>query len=90
MVTGGDGLNAHGRTKDITLIGYGASDLDEYVRDAAGEQGRVIRPDPEPEKGFYYRSDHFNFAKLGVPALERSGPCSVCSWASSSAGPSGC
>jgi Zn-dependent M28 family amino/carboxypeptidase len=65
-----DGLNVHGRTKDLTLIGYGASDLDDYARDVAGEQGRVIRPDPEPEKGFYYRSDHFNFAKFGVPALD--------------------
>jgi len=65
-----DGLNVHGRTKDLTLVGYGASDLDEYARDAAGEQGRVIRPDAEPEKGFYYRSDHFNFAKHGVPALD--------------------
>ena len=65
-----DGLNVYGRTKDITLIGLGASDLDDYVRDAAGEQGRVIRADPEPEKGFYYRSDHFNFAKQGVPALD--------------------
>jgi Zn-dependent M28 family amino/carboxypeptidase len=65
-----DGLNVNGRTRDLTLIGYGASDLDDYTRDAAGEQGRVIRPDPEPEKGFYYRSDHFNFAKLGVPALQ--------------------
>jgi Zn-dependent M28 family amino/carboxypeptidase/uncharacterized protein (DUF1684 family) len=65
-----DGINVHGRTKDLTLIGYGASDLDDYTRDAAGEQGRVIRPDPEPEKGFYYRSDHFNFAKQGVPALD--------------------
>jgi Zn-dependent M28 family amino/carboxypeptidase len=65
-----DGLNVNGRTKDLTLVGYGASDLDDYVRDAAGEQGRIIRPDPEPEKGFYYRSDHFNFAKLGVPALD--------------------
>jgi Zn-dependent M28 family amino/carboxypeptidase len=64
-----DGLNVNGRTKDLTLIGLGASDLEDYVRDAAGEQGRVIRPDPEPEKGFYYRSDHFNFAKQGVPAL---------------------
>ena len=64
-----DTLNVHGRTKDMTIIGFGASDLDDYVRDAAGEQGRVLRPDPEPEKGFYYRSDHFNFAKLGVPAL---------------------
>jgi Zn-dependent M28 family amino/carboxypeptidase/uncharacterized protein (DUF1684 family) len=65
-----DGLNVHGRTKDITLVGYGASDLDDYARDAAAEQGRTIRSDPEPEKGFYYRSDHFNFAKLGVPALD--------------------
>jgi Zn-dependent M28 family amino/carboxypeptidase len=65
-----DGLNVNGRTKDLTLVGYGASDLDDYTRDAAGEQGRVIRPDPEPEKGFYYRSDHFNFAKQGVPALD--------------------
>ena len=65
-----DGLNVHGRTKDLTLVGYGASDLDDYARDAAGEQGRVIRPDAEPEKGFYYRSDHFNFAKQGVPALD--------------------
>src|SRR3954463_10346933 len=65
-----DGLNVNGRTKDLTLVGYGASDLDDYTRDATGEQGRVIRPDPEPEKGFYYRSDHFNFAKQGVPALD--------------------
>jgi Zn-dependent M28 family amino/carboxypeptidase len=65
-----DGLNVHGPTKDLTLIGYGASDLDDYAKAAAAEQGRVIRPDPETEKGFYYRSDHFNFAKHGVPALD--------------------
>lgn len=65
-----DGLNVYGRTKDIILVGMGASDLDEYVRAAAGEQGRVVKPDAEPEKGFYYRSDHFNFAKQGVPALD--------------------
>jgi Zn-dependent M28 family amino/carboxypeptidase len=64
-----DGVNQWGRTKDITVIGLGASDLDDYLRDAATEQGRVLRPDPESEKGFYYRSDHFNFAKKGVPAL---------------------
>jgi Zn-dependent M28 family amino/carboxypeptidase len=65
-----DGLNVHGRTRDLTLIGYGASDLDDYTRDAAREQGRVIRPDAEPEKGSFYRSDHFSFAKQGVPALD--------------------
>jgi Zn-dependent M28 family amino/carboxypeptidase len=65
-----DGLNVHGRTKDIILVGLGASDLDDYVRAAAAEQGRIVKPDAEPEKGFYYRSDHFNFAKQGVPALD--------------------
>jgi len=64
-----DGLNMYGRTSDLTLVGYGASDLDNYVRAAAGEQGRVVRPDPEPQSGNYYRSDHFNFARQGVPAL---------------------
>jgi Zn-dependent M28 family amino/carboxypeptidase len=64
-----DSWNVHGRTRDLTLIGFGASDLDDYARDAAGEQGRVVHGDAEPEKGFYYRSDHFNFAKEGVPAL---------------------
>jgi len=64
-----DGVNQWGRTNDITIIGLGASDLDDYARDAAAEQKRVLRPDPESEKGFYYRSDHFNFAKKGVPAL---------------------
>lgn len=65
-----DGVNQWGRTKDYTVIGMGASDLDDYLKAAADEQGRVLRPDPEPEKGFYYRSDHFNFAKQGVPALD--------------------
>ena len=65
-----DGINVHGRTKDVVLVGLGASDLDEYTRNAAGEQGRIVKSDAEPEKGFYYRSDHFNFAKQGVPALD--------------------
>jgi Zn-dependent M28 family amino/carboxypeptidase len=51
----------------------GASDLDDYVRDASAEQGRVVHGDAEPQKGFYYRSDHFNFAKQGVPALSPEG-----------------
>ena len=68
-----DSWNVSGRTKDVTLVGLGASDLDDYVREAAAEQGRVVHGDAEPEKGFYYRSDHFNFAKQGVPALSPEG-----------------
>ena len=64
-----DSWNVSGPTKDLTLVGYGASDLDDYARDAAAEQNRVVHGDAEPEKGFYYRSDHFSFAKQGVPAL---------------------
>ena len=64
-----DGLNTGGRTRDVTVIGMGASEMDDYIRDAAQGQNRTLRPDPEPEKGYYYRSDHFNFAKQGVPAL---------------------
>ena len=65
-----DGVNQYGRTSDITVIGLGASELDDYAKAAAAEQGRTLRPDPESEKGFYYRSDHFNFAKQGVPAFD--------------------
>jgi len=65
-----DGLNVRGRTKDITLIGFGNSTLDDHVKAVAAEQGRTVKPDPEPEKGFFYRSDHFSFAKQGVPALD--------------------
>jgi len=68
-----DGLNVHGRTRDIIIVGLGMSDLDDYVRRVAAEQGRVIGADAEPEKGFYYRSDHFSFAKQGVPALDPDG-----------------
>jgi len=64
-----DALNIWGRTKDVTVVGYGNSELDEYVQAAAEEQDRYVRPDPEPEKGGYYRSDHFSFARQGVPAL---------------------
>ena len=68
-----DGLQTWGPTKDLTVIGLGASELDDYTTAAAAEQGRVLKPDAEPEKGFYYRSDHFNFAKQGVPALDPEG-----------------
>jgi Zn-dependent M28 family amino/carboxypeptidase len=64
-----DGLNPHGRTLDVVSIGLGFSTLDERLARAAAEQGRRVEPDAEPEKGFYFRSDHFSFARRGVPAL---------------------
>jgi Zn-dependent M28 family amino/carboxypeptidase len=68
-----DAWNVSGRTKDLVLVRYGASDLDDYARDAAAEQGRIVHAEAEPEKGFYYRSDHFSFARQGVPALAPQG-----------------
>jgi Zn-dependent M28 family amino/carboxypeptidase len=65
-----DVMNVHGRTRDIVMIGLGNSTLDELVADAAREQGRMVKPDPEPEKGTFYRSDHFSFSKEGVPAFD--------------------
>jgi len=67
-----DGMNMYGPTKDVIVVGLGASDLDDIAQEVAAAQGRVIVPDQEPEKGFYYRSDHFPFAKAGVPALDAS------------------
>lgn len=64
-----DMLSLWGPTSDLTVIGLGNSDLDDYAQAIAVEQKRMLRPDAEPEKGFYYRSDHFNFAKQGVPAF---------------------
>ena len=64
-----DALNIWGKMKDITVIGYGSSELDEYVEQAAAEQGRRVRPDPSPERGSIFRSDHFSFAKQGVPVI---------------------
>jgi Zn-dependent M28 family amino/carboxypeptidase len=68
-----DALNVRGRTNDITVTGLGNSDLDDYATLVAKEQGRVIKPDPTPEKGGFYRSDHFPFAQQGVPALASGG-----------------
>jgi Zn-dependent M28 family amino/carboxypeptidase len=65
-----DGMNVNGRTRDIVQIGRGASTLDDVVEAVAAEQGRAVKLDPEPEKGLYYRSDHFEFAKNGVPAFD--------------------
>ena len=64
-----DGMQSIGPTEYLTIIGIGQSDLDDYARDIAAEQGREILPDPNAEKGYFFRSDHFNFAKVGIPAL---------------------
>ncbi|HJS75684.1 MAG TPA: M28 family metallopeptidase, partial [Vicinamibacteria bacterium] len=64
-----DGLNVWGRTRDVTVIGMGQSSLDDLARKFAADQGRVLVPDSEPEKGYYYRSDHFELAKVGIPAF---------------------
>jgi len=63
-----DGLNVYGRTRDLVLVGYGKSNLDDRVKALAAMQGRVVKPDPFPDKGFFYRSDQLNFARIGVPA----------------------
>ena len=64
-----DVLNQWGRTRDLTIVGLGQSELDDIAAEIAGELGRTLTPDPEPEKGFYYRSDHFAFARAGIPAF---------------------
>ncbi|MGD2217668.1 MAG: M28 family metallopeptidase [Gemmatimonadales bacterium] len=64
-----DGLNIYGPMHDIEVIGYGNSELDEYLVEAAAMQDRVVKPDAKPQNGYFYRSDHFPLAKVGVPAL---------------------
>jgi Zn-dependent M28 family amino/carboxypeptidase len=64
-----DGLNQWGPTSDVTVIGKGNSTLEDLLADAAAAHQRTLSPDAEPEKGFYYRADHFEFAKKGVPSM---------------------
>jgi Zn-dependent M28 family amino/carboxypeptidase len=68
-----DAMNVRGRTRDLAIVGLGLSDLDDVVRKAAAAQGRVVEPDPMPEKGSYFRSDHFPFAQKGVPSIHAGG-----------------
>ena len=65
-----DGLNFWGKTRDIIDVGLGQSTLDDLLARCAADSQRVVAPDAEPEKGYFYRSDHFEFAKRGVPALD--------------------
>ncbi len=68
-----DALNTWGRTRDVVSVGMGNSTLHDLLAKHAQAQGRVVLPDDEPEKGFFYRSDHFSFAKFGVPGLHAGG-----------------
>lgn len=63
-----DGLNIHGRTRDVTVIGLGKSSLDRTLTALAETQGRFVKADQLPDRGFFYRSDQFNFARLGIPS----------------------
>ncbi|GAA3962413.1 M28 family metallopeptidase [Pedobacter ginsengiterrae] len=64
-----DMMGIAGKTKDIVVYGFGQSELEDYAAVSAKKQGRVLVPDPVPSSGLYYRSDHFNLAKVGVPSL---------------------
>ena len=64
-----DGGNIFGRTRDVTLVSSGMSSLDQVVEAVAHAQNRVVKPDQFPDRGYYYRSDQFSFAKVGVPGI---------------------
>jgi Zn-dependent M28 family amino/carboxypeptidase len=64
-----DGGNIWGHTHDVTFVGLGKSTIDEIATLIASEQGRVVKPDQFADKGYFYRSDQFSFAKIGVPAM---------------------
>ena len=64
-----DGMMPTSATNDMVVVGYGASELEDLLEEELISQNRYINPDPQPEKGFFYRSDHINFAKKGVPML---------------------
>ena len=68
-----DALNTWGRVRDIVVIGHGSSELEDYLAEEVTAQDRTLVPEPTPERGFYYRSDHFNFARAGVPSLYAEG-----------------
>jgi Zn-dependent M28 family amino/carboxypeptidase len=64
-----DAMPTVGPTKDFVVVGLGNNELDEILRPIAAKQGRELFPEPEPERGTFFRSDHFNFARAGAPAL---------------------
>jgi Zn-dependent M28 family amino/carboxypeptidase len=68
-----DGALPVGRTREMVVVGYGASELEDRLKAVLETQDRVISPDPLPEAGYFYRSDHISFAKKGVPMLYADG-----------------
>jgi len=64
-----DGMSTAGATYDVVVVGFGNSQMDEYLHEVSNGQGRILVREPSPEKGYFYRSDHFNLAKKGVPML---------------------
>ena len=68
-----DGILPTGKTRDVVVVGYGASELENILEEELNELDMYITPDPAPEKGFFYRSDHISFAKKGVPMLYADG-----------------
>ena len=68
-----DAMNVLGKTKNVAVVGMGKSEMEDYLEGAAAKQGRTLTQEDRPEAGYYYRSDHFSFAKQGVPALYAEG-----------------
>ncbi len=68
-----DAMNVLGKTKNVAVVGMGKSEMEDYLKSAASKQGRTLTQEDRPEAGYYYRSDHFSFAKQGVPALYAEG-----------------
>ncbi len=68
-----DSLDITGKKADVTVVGFGKSELEDYLAKAAQRQNRTLTPEQTPERGYYYRSDHFSLAKKGVPALSAGG-----------------
>ncbi|GAB3100053.1 M28 family metallopeptidase [Lysobacter terrae] len=68
-----DAMPVIGKARDMTVVGFGSSELEDKLRATAKTQGRTLHAEATPEDGFYFRSDHFNFARAGVPALYAKG-----------------
>ncbi|MCH8521005.1 M28 family metallopeptidase [Glycocaulis sp.] len=75
-IVGGLNIDAElpvGRTEDVVVVGYGASELEDILREEAAAQDRYLTPDPNPEAGYFYRSDHVSLARVGVPMIYAGG-----------------